>query len=209
MAAFVPQAHSAFGTAVVPSEELRACALLPPCLGMSALDLSASTTAAGPARHVGQVQATVRRAHAGRDSQGVSASPAPKQKKKGFLSVAARTIPFPHPPGNAVTRKGAPTPPPPPSPPPTGAAKSNQASRRYRGLTLVSRDRRGVASAVDRLAQTRAIVQQVEREIAHRAVQPRMVENADLMLLSPVSTPPSLPTRAAKRVVLSLFPAGL
>jgi len=76
-------------------------------------------------------------------------------------------------------------------------------------LTLVSRDRRGVASAVDRLAQTRAIVQQVEREIAHRAVQPRTVENADLMLLSPVSTAPSLPTRAAKRVVLSLFPAGL
>lgn len=59
-----------------------------------------------------------------------------------------------------------------------------------------------------RLAQTQAIVAQVEREVAQRALRER--EGASLMLLSPInSSQPSLATRAAHRVVLSLFPSGL
>jgi hypothetical protein len=60
---------------------------------------------------------------------------------------------------------------------------------------------------LNRLAQTEAIVAQVEREVAERARRER--ETADLVLLSPVSTEPSLPTRAARRVALSLFPQGI
>lgn len=61
---------------------------------------------------------------------------------------------------------------------------------------------------MNRLAQTQAIVAQVEREVAQRALRTR--SDADLTLLSPVNaSQPSLATRAAHRVVLSLFPAGL
>jgi hypothetical protein len=83
------------------------------------------------------------------------------------------------------------------------------ASRRYRGLHLVSGDQlRKVSHHLDRLAQTKAIVAQVEREIAQRATRER--NGADLQLLDPVAQPgSSLAARAAHRVVLSLFPAGL
>jgi hypothetical protein len=65
-----------------------------------------------------------------------------------------------------------------------------------------------VSQHLNRLAQTQAIVEQVEREIAQRAERQR--SGADLMLLSPItSSQPSLASRATRRVVFSLFPAGL
>jgi len=81
--------------------------------------------------------------------------------------------------------------------------------RRYRGLHLVSGQHlRKVSNHLNRLAQTKAIVAQVEREIAQRAQRER--SNTELTLLTPVTpSRPSLATRAAHRVVLSLFPAGL
>jgi hypothetical protein len=84
-----------------------------------------------------------------------------------------------------------------------------QTPRRYRGLHLVSGDGlRKVSQHLNRLAQTQAIVAQVVREIAQRATRERA--GADLQLLSPVTlSVPSLASRAAHRVVLSLFPAGL
>jgi hypothetical protein len=61
---------------------------------------------------------------------------------------------------------------------------------------------------LNRLAQTQAIVAQVEREVAQRAQRER--PGTDLTLLSPITrSQPSLATRAAHRVVFSLFPAGL
>lgn len=113
--------------------------------------------------------------------------------------MAARTIPFPNPPGNAATRRETHSP---PNPPPTGAAKLCSASRRYRGLHLVRNDGlRKVSRHFNRLAQTKAIVKQVEREIAASA------RKDEMRLLSPVSLKPSLPVRAARRVMLSLLPA--
>jgi hypothetical protein len=84
-----------------------------------------------------------------------------------------------------------------------------QTSRRYRGLHLVPRNQlRKVAQHLNRLAQTQAIVAQVEHEIAQRAHHQRT--GADLTLLSPIiPSQPSLASRATRRVVLSLFPAGL
>lgn len=120
--------------------------------------------------------------------------------------MAARTIPFPHPPGNAAAPKEASTPPPPPQ---TGAAQLILAPRRYRGLHLVADEQLRKLSGLDRFAQTRAIVAQVEREIAQRAQRSASRRGTDLMLLSPVHAGPSLPVRAARRVVLSLFSAGL
>jgi hypothetical protein len=74
-----------------------------------------------------------------------------------------------------------------------------------------------VTQHLNRMAQTQAIVAQVEREVAQSAAQSAAQSRrgteaptaADLTLLSPVNTGPSLPTRAARRVVFSLFPAGL
>jgi hypothetical protein len=61
---------------------------------------------------------------------------------------------------------------------------------------------------LNRLAQTQAIVAQVEREVAQRAHRERA--GVDLTLLSPANaSQPSLATRAAHRVAASLFPAGL
>jgi hypothetical protein len=84
-----------------------------------------------------------------------------------------------------------------------------QAPRRYRGLHLVPRGQfRKVSQHLNRLAQTQAIVAQVEREVAERAHRER--SGSELTLLAPVSaSQPSLASRAANRVVLSLFPAGL
>jgi hypothetical protein len=120
--------------------------------------------------------------------------------------VSARTIPFPTPPGTAATSRVT-TPHPPP--PPTGAAKLIQTPRRYRGLHIVPRSQlRKVSQHLNRLAQTQAIVAQVEREVAQRAQRQR--SGADLTLLAPIApSQPSLATRAAQRVVFSLFPAGL
>jgi hypothetical protein len=82
------------------------------------------------------------------------------------------------------------------------------ASRRYRGLHLVAGSQlRKALPPLNRLAQTQAIVAQVEREVAQRAQRDRT--GADLTLLSPVNASQSLASRAAHRVVYSLFPAGL
>ncbi len=134
---------------------------------------------------------------------GTSASRNAEQKGR---AVTARTIPFPNPPGTAVTPRVTPTP---PLPPPTGAAKLNQTPRRYRGLHIVPGGQlRKLSPHMNRLAQTQAIVAQVEREVAQRALRDR--EGSSLTLLSPINpSQPSLATRAAHRVVLSLFPAGL
>ena len=134
---------------------------------------------------------------------GTSASHNREQKGR---SVAARTIPFPNPPGTAATKRVTPTPPP---TPPTSAAKLIPAPRRYRGLYIVRRDQlRNLSQQLNRLAQTQAIVAQVEQEVAQRATRER--SGSDLTLLSPVNAAtPSLASRAAHRVVLSLFPAGL
>lgn len=122
--------------------------------------------------------------------------------------VAARTIPFPPPPGNAATATIT-SPPPPPLPPPGGAAKLATASRRYRGLHLVRRDPLFKRSLhLNRLAQTQAIVAQVEREMEERTRRER--KRRELMLLAPVqASRRSLAGRAAYRVIASLFPAGL
>jgi len=84
-----------------------------------------------------------------------------------------------------------------------------QTPRRYRGLHLVPRGQlRKVSQQLNRLAQTQAIVAQVEREVAQRALRERA--DSELTLLTPVkSSQPSLATRAAYRVVFSLFPSGL
>ena len=117
--------------------------------------------------------------------------------------MAARTIPFPNPPGNAATRRDTQTSPP---LPPTGVAKLVSASRRYRGLHLVSNDGLlKVSRHLNRLAQTKAIVAQVEREIAQRAASPRQDE---MTVLSPVKSGPSKPLGAARSLVLSLLLPG-
>jgi predicted oxidoreductase len=84
-----------------------------------------------------------------------------------------------------------------------------QTPRRYRGLHIVHSDQlRKSSQHMNRLAQTQAIVAQVEREVAQRAHRDR--SGADLTLLSPVTpSQTSLAVRAAHRVVFSLFPAGL
>jgi hypothetical protein len=67
---------------------------------------------------------------------------------------------------------------------------------------------RNASQDLNRLAQTQAIVAQVEREIAQRAERQRT--GPDLTLLTPITpSQPSLASRATRRVVLSLFPAGL
>ncbi len=130
--------------------------------------------------------------------------PASTQSKKGSV-VAARTIPFPTPPGNAVTRVSIA----PPPPPPTSAAKLKPTSRRYRGLHLVPEDHlHSMSEELNRLTQTQAIVAQVEREIAERAMRDR--NRSDLVLLAPVKKSGTSATgRAAHRIVMSLFPAGV
>jgi tetraacyldisaccharide-1-P 4'-kinase len=81
--------------------------------------------------------------------------------------------------------------------------------RRYRGLHLIPGGQlREDSQPLNRLAQTQAIVAQVEREVAQRAQRERPATN--LTLLSPVNTSQaSLAVRAAHRVVFSLFPAGI
>jgi hypothetical protein len=77
------------------------------------------------------------------------------------------------------------------------------ASRRYRGLHLVSNEGLlKVSRHLSRLTQTKAIVEQVEREIAQRRAGKT---HEELTLLSPVNLKSSLPVRAARRVV-SLLP---
>ena len=141
----------------------------------------------------------------GRSSPPWRLLPAATCEQKG-TTVAGRTIPFPTPPGTAATKRVTPIPPP---TPPTSAAKLNQAPRRYRGLHIVTQDQiQKATEQLNRLTQTKAIVAQVEHEIAQRATRNRT--GADLMLLNPVTpSSPSLASRAAHRVVLSLFPAGL
>ena len=126
----------------------------------------------------------------------------PQRKQKG-RTVAARTIPFPTSPGTAATSRVT------PPPPPTSAAKLIPATRRYRGLYLVQGGQlHKVSENLNRLAQTQAIVAQVEREVAQRAQRER--PSTDLTLLNPIAgSKPSLASRAAHRVVFSLFPAGL
>jgi gamma-glutamylcysteine synthetase len=63
-----------------------------------------------------------------------------------------------------------------------------------------------VSHQLNSVAQTQAIVAQVEREIEQRTTRARM--GGDLHLLTP-QHPPSLATRTTRRVVQSLFPAGL
>jgi hypothetical protein len=61
---------------------------------------------------------------------------------------------------------------------------------------------------LNRLAQTQAIVAQVEREIAEKAKRQR--SGAELILLQPLKpSKRSLAARTADRLVLSLFPAGI
>jgi hypothetical protein len=61
---------------------------------------------------------------------------------------------------------------------------------------------------LNRLEQTQAIVAQVEREVAEHAMRQR--DRTELVLLAPVKrTEPSAGGRAAHRIVMSLFPAGL
>jgi hypothetical protein len=81
--------------------------------------------------------------------------------------------------------------------------------RRYRGLQVVPGGLlRKASPPLNRLAQTQAIVAQVEREVAQRAQRQRT--GSDLTLLTPVNASQrSLATRAAHRAVFSLFPAGL
>jgi hypothetical protein len=67
---------------------------------------------------------------------------------------------------------------------------------------------RKVSQHLNRLEQTQAIVAQVEREIAQRTERQRT--GPDLTLLNPIDpSQPSFASRATRRVVLSLFPAGL
>lgn len=61
---------------------------------------------------------------------------------------------------------------------------------------------------LNRLAQTQAIVAQVEREIAEKAK--RQQNGAELVLLEPLKqSKRSLAARAADRLAVSLFPAGI
>jgi hypothetical protein len=99
--------------------------------------------------------------------------------------VAARTIPFPHPPGIAATQ----TPYSLPSSP--GVAKVSGTSRRYRGLQLIAHgERLSGPPRLESLEQTRAIVAQVSREVAQQAA--RGVGAAKPAL---VSSRPSQPSR--------------
>jgi hypothetical protein len=81
--------------------------------------------------------------------------------------------------------------------------------RRYRGLHLVPEDQLlKMSHQLNRLAQTQAIVAQVEREIANRAKRDR--NPAELVLLAPVKKSRIAASgRAAHRMVMSLFPAGV
>lgn len=122
------------------------------------------------------------------------------------VTVAARTIPFPHPPGTAAAKHVTPTLPP---TPPTGAAKLIQAPRRYRGLHLVSDGCiRRISHQVNSLAQTQAIVAQVEREIEQRTARARMGDQPRLLTAYPGNRQTST-SGAARRLVQSFFPAGL
>jgi hypothetical protein len=61
---------------------------------------------------------------------------------------------------------------------------------------------------LNRLAQTQAIVAQVEREIAERAMRDR--NPTELVVLAPVKKSRiSASGSTAHRIVMSLFPAGL
>lgn len=61
---------------------------------------------------------------------------------------------------------------------------------------------------LNRLAQTQAIVAQVEREIAERAMRDR--NPTELVILEPVKKSGTFASGgAAHRIVMSLFPAGL
>lgn len=65
-----------------------------------------------------------------------------------------------------------------------------------------------MSNQLNRLAQTQAIVAQVEREIADRAMRDR--SRPELVLLAPVrKSRITAGGRAAHRIVMSLFPAGL
>jgi hypothetical protein len=57
------------------------------------------------------------------------------------------------------------------------------------------------------MAQTQAIVAQVEREIEQRTAKARMA--GQLQLMTPSAPGSSLAVRTTRRVVHSLFPAGL
>ena len=90
-----------------------------------------------------------------------------------------------------------------------GVAKLITAPRRYRGLHLVSSGYiRKVSHQVNSLAQTQAIVAQVEREIEQRTARARI--GGQVHVLTPLEPHNlSLTARATRRVVQSLFPAGL
>jgi hypothetical protein len=78
------------------------------------------------------------------------------------------------------------------------------APRRYRGLQLVSEDTpRQTPRPLNRLAQTQAIVAQVEREVAMRAA--RAPQGRPLILLSPLGA--RIAIASSGRVGLPLFPA--
>ena len=65
-----------------------------------------------------------------------------------------------------------------------------------------------MSTELNRLAQTQAIVAQVEREIAERAMRDR--NRTELVVLEPVKrSGTSVAGSAAHRIVMSLFPAGL
>lgn len=125
--------------------------------------------------------------------------------------MAARTIPFPISPGIAATKTARLL-----APPPTGAAKISQSSRRYRGLQLVTGERRLHVTTnltATSLEQTRAIVAQVESEIRQQATRQR-TSRPGLLLVQPrpqlpaLGIPASTAIRSAGRFMLSLIPVG-
>lgn len=130
--------------------------------------------------------------------------PVATHSKKGRV-VAAQTIPFPVTSGNAAAANQTLLTPPPP--PPASAADRNRAPRRYRGLHVVVPQFK-VSRHLNRLAQTQAIVAQVEREIAEKARRERL--GANLALVSTDDKPERfLAGRAAYHVITSLLQAGL
>ena len=66
---------------------------------------------------------------------------------------------------------------------------------------------RKVSQQLNSLAQTQAIVAQVEREIEQRTARARM--GGDLHLLTLEQRSASLASRTTRRVVQAFFPAGL
>lgn len=124
--------------------------------------------------------------------------------------MAARTIPFPTSPGTAAPKTARLL-----APPQTGAAKTSQSPRRYRGLQLVNGEGHvQLSTSLTSLEQTRAIVAQVEHEIRQQATR-HHTSRPGLLLVPPprprstaVPAPASTAFRSAGRFMLSLIPAG-